>query len=328
MKGRFILTCGLLMLTVIIIFFLAVSFGATDFSFGTLWTSLTAFDKNDQGQQILRNIRLPRVLASFLIGAAFAVSGAMMQGVTRNPLADSGLLGINGGASLGLVLAFILFPQRPVLLTALCAFGGALLATVIIFLMIRVGRGGMMGTTLVLAGVAIGSFFSSISQALSLVFDLRQDLAFWYVGGVANVSWQQLQLVAPFLLAALAGSLLLGNSLNALVLGDQTAIALGKNPLLIRTIVMGLVMVLAGIAVSLVGSVSFIGLMVPHVFRGIVGENYRRLLPLTIIGGGGLVMLADLLARTVNPPFETPFGLVIAIIGVPFLLWQVRRNVV
>lgn len=324
MKGRFILTCGLLMLTVIIIFFLAVSFGATDFSFGTLWTSLTAFDKNDQGQQILRNIRLPRVLASFLIGAAFAVSGAMMQGVTRNPLADSGLLGINGGASLGLVLAFILFPQRPVLLTALCAFGGALLATVIIFLMIRVGRGGMMGTTLVLAGVAIGSFFSSISQALSLVFDLRQDLAFWYVGGVANVSWQQLQLVAPFLLAALAGSLLLGNSLNALVLGDQTAIALGKNPLLIRTIVM----VLAGIAVSLVGSVSFIGLMVPHVFRGIVGENYRRLLPLTIIGGGGLVMLADLLARTVNPPFETPFGLVIAIIGVPFLLWQVRRNVV
>lgn len=327
MKRRFSVTFWLLVLGVVIVFFLALGMGATDFSLGTLWTSLVSFDKNDQGQQILRNIRLPRVLASFLIGGSFAISGGLMQGVTRNPLADSGLLGINGGASLGLVLAFILFPQRPPVLMAFFAFGGGLLATLLIFLMIRGGHGGVIGTTLVLAGVAIGAFFSSISQALSLVFDLRQDLAFWYIGGVANVTWQQLQLVAPFLVVALLSSLLLGDSLNALVLGDQTAIALGKRPLVIRGTVMIMVMVLAGIAVSLVGPVSFIGLMVPHVCRGIVGENYRRLLPLTLLGGGGLVMLADLLARAVNPPFETPFGLVIAIVGVPFLLWQVRRKV-
>lgn len=314
--------CGLLLL----IAFFAITQGAVNLSLRTISAAFFDFDSSNQMHQVLRNIRLPRVLAAFIVGSCFAVTGALMQGVTRNPLADGGLLGINSGAALGLAAAFILFPNVSPNQAALFSFLGAFLATTFLFLLTRFSRLGMSPTGLVLAGVALSSFFAAISQTLSLRFDLNQDLAFWFVGGAANVTWQQLRVITPIYLAALLTGLSLGRSLNLLALGDDTVISLGKHPQRIRIAVLGVVVLLAGMAVSLVGPVSFIGLMVPHVIRGLVGKNYQRILPLTILGGGMLVMLADLIGRIINPPFETPFGIIMTIIGVPFLLVKIRRE--
>lgn len=325
MKGKFWLILLLLVVLDLAVFLAAIRMGVVENQWQHVFDSFFRYDANDQSQQIIRNLRLPRVLGGFLIGGAFAVTGALMQGITRNPLADSGLLGINGGASLGLVAAFILFPDSPVYFPAILSFAGAAVAAGLIFLILRFSPTSMQTAGLILAGVAIGSFFSSLSQSLSLSFNLNQDLTFWLIGGVANITWLQLRVLLPIFVIILCVSCLLGNSVNALLLGDDAALALGKHPFATRGLVLLIVMVLAGLSVSLVGPISFVGLIVPHVLRGITGENYRRLLPLSILGGGLLVMLADLAARLVNPPFETPFGLVIAVIGVPFLLFQVRR---
>jgi len=172
----------------------------------------------------------------------------------------------------------------------------------------------------------LSSFFSAISQVLSLQFDLNQDLAFWFIGGAANVTWTQLQVITPIYLVALFIILGLGKSLNLLAMGDETAISLVKHPERIRLVSLAVVVLLAGMAVSLVGPVSFIGLMVPHVIRGLIGKNYQMILPLTIVAGGILVILADWVGRIIQPPFETPFGIMMALIGVPFLLVKIRRE--
>lgn len=249
-----------------------------------------------------------------------------MQGITKNALADGGLLGVNSGAAMGLAIAFILFPSIQPSQAALFSFFGAFAATALLFLLTRYAKLGMSPTGLILAGVALSSFFSAISQTLSLQFDLNQELAFWFIGGAANVTWQQLRFVGPIYLIAIVFVLRLGKALNLLALGDDTVISLGKHPHLIRASALLLVVVLAGMAVSLVGPVSFVGLMVPHVVRGMVGKNYQLILPLTILGGGTLVMAADLAGRLINPPFETPFGILMALIGVPFLLIKIRRE--
>lgn len=310
----------------IICFFLAITQGAADLSFETIWNAIFAFDYENQLHQVLRNIRLPRVLAAFLVGSCFAVTGAIMQGITKNALADGGLLGVNSGAAMGLAIAFILFPSIQPSQAALFSFFGAFAATALLFLLTRYAKLGMSPTGLILAGVALSSFFSAISQTLSLQFDLNQELAFWFIGGAANVTWQQLRIVGPIYLIAIVFVLRLGKALNLLALGDDTVISLGKHPHLIRASALLLVVVLAGMAVSLVGPVSFVGLMVPHVVRGMVGKNYQLILPLTILGGGTLVMAADLAGRLINPPFETPFGILMALIGVPFLLIKIRRE--
>jgi iron complex transport system permease protein len=321
-------TCLLLLacLLFIGIFLLAITQGAADISLQTIKEAFFDFDYQNQLHQVLRNIRLPRVLASFLVGSCFAVTGAIMQGITKNPLADGGLLGVNSGAAVGLAIAFILFPTIQPSQAALFSFLGAFIATAFLFLLTKYARLGMSPTGLILAGVALSSFFSAISQTLSLQFDLNQDLAFWFIGGAANVTWAQLRFVTPVYVLAILLTLGMGKSLNLLSLGDDTVIALGKHPQGIRGAALLVVVVLAGMAVSLVGPVSFIGLMVPHVTRGLVGKNYQLILPLTIIGGGTLVMAADLVGRLINPPFETPFGAILALIGVPFLLIKIRRE--
>jgi iron complex transport system permease protein len=307
-------------------FFLALTQGAADISFATIKEAIIAFDASNQMHQVIRNIRLPRICASFIVGSSFAVTGAIMQGVTKNSLADGGLLGINSGAAVGLAIAFIFFPTLQPNQAALFSFAGAFLATSCLFLLTKYSRVGMTPTGLILAGVALSSFFSAISQVLSLQFDLNQDLAFWFVGGPANVTWTQLRVISPIYLATIVVVLALGKSLNLLALGDETAISLGKHPEWIRLISLATVVVLAGMSVSLVGPISFIGLMVPHVLRGLVGKNYQLILPLSIVAGGVLVIVADWVGRIINPPFETPFGIIMALIGVPFLLVKIRRE--
>lgn len=323
-RKRMILS--LLLLGVVSIFFFALANGAAVGDFSNLWQAIFKFDDSVQSQLIIRTIRLPRVLGAFLVGSCFALSGALMQGVTRNPLADSGLLGINAGASLAMALCFAFWPQASAFSVFLLSLLGSLIVTLFVFGFLRFSKMGMNPLQLILAGVAISTFFTAISQALTQLFNLQQDLAFWFVGGAANVTWHQLEILAPIYLLTVSGSFLLGRSISLVNLSESHALALGGNPGRIRFFAFVLVAGLAAMAVSLVGPVSFIGLMVPPIVRGIIGSDYRYVLPASFLVGGGLVMLADYVARMINPPFETPFGLIISLIGVPFLLLQVRRE--
>lgn len=322
-KGKVTVLVVVLLGAVVGVFSLSLFWGAADISFQTVVKALTAFDAAEQDQQIIRNIRLPRLLADLLIGGAFAAGGCLIQGVTRNSLADSGLLGINGGAALGLALSFVFFPAATANQVALFSFLGALGATLLIFCITQFSQNTRNEVGLILAGIAISGFFQAVSQGLGLYFNLQQDLAFWFIGGTANVTWQQLMTVSPLIGGALLVSWLLTKEVNILLLGEETAISLGRNPAFIRASVLFLVMALVGGSVSLVGPVSFIGLVVPHVMRHFSGSDYRLLLPLSFLGGALLVLLADFVARMVNPPFETPFGILLSVIGVPFLLYRV-----
>ncbi|WP_071130548.1 FecCD family ABC transporter permease [Enterococcus timonensis] len=323
-RNKMFLITGGLLLACLILFYFSLTNGAVNISRATIYNALFQFDPQDQTQQIIRNLRLPRVLAAFLIGAAFAVSGALMQAITKNPLADSGLLGINSGASLGLAISFAFFPTQENS-SIVFSFLGAAGAAGIIFLLTRFSRARISPVRLVLSGVAISSLFTALSQSLSLVFDLQQDLAFWFVGGVAAITWDRFFNLLPFFIVAIMGSIFLAAQLNVLTLGDETAIGLGKNPTFIRGISLFFVVLLAGTAVTMVGPISFIGLMIPHLAR-YFSESYRKIVPLSLLLGGFLVMLADFCSRMINPPFETPLGLLISAIGVPFLLYKVRRT--
>lgn len=311
---------------VLVLFGVALFYGAAAVSWSDFWQSFTHFEAGNQRHQIIRNIRLPRVLGAFVVGSSFALSGALMQGVTKNPLADSGLLGINAGASLAMALCFSFLHTASSFVVFLCSLAGSLLVTLLVFGFLRFSRVGLNPVQLVLAGVAISSFFTAVSQALAQLFNLQQDLAFWFVGGAANITWQQLRLIVPFYAAAVLLSAALGKQISLVNLSEAHALALGGHPQRTRLTAFAIVAVLAAIAVSLVGPVAFIGLMVPHIVRGAVGTDYRFVLPASFLFGGALVVLADFIARMINPPFETPFGLVIALIGVPFLLNQVRRD--
>ncbi|WP_265456888.1 FecCD family ABC transporter permease [Enterococcus sp. HY326] len=314
------------LMLMVVVFLISLRFGASQVNTTTIVKSFLNFDSGIQQELIIRDIRLPRTLAAFLVGTCLAVAGAMMQGATRNLLADSGLLGINAGAALSMALVFAFFSRSNYLVISLAAFFGAALATGLVYLVTRYAKGGMSPLRLILAGTAINSLLTSLSQAISLSFNLSQDLAFWFVGGAANVTWAQLKIVGPIFFVALIASFFIAPSITLLSMGDETAISLGKNPSRIRGLTMVVVLFLAGIAVSLVGSVSFIGLIVPHFVRSLVGYDYRLVIPFSAIFGGLLVTIADVCARMVNPPFETPFGILVALIGVPFLLYLVWRE--
>ncbi|MHC5216697.1 FecCD family ABC transporter permease [Enterococcus sp. LJL128] len=313
----------LLLLAAVVV---SVLYGAVQVPFSTLIEAFTDFDKENQLHQVVLSIRLPRVLGAVLVGTSLAITGALAQGITQNPLADSGLLGINAGASLGLALVFAFLPAAGYWQILFVSFLGAGLSVLIIYFISSRSKQGATPIRLTLAGAGISALFISLSQFIALQFNLSQDITFWSLGGISAISWQQLKLVAPIFIASVAASFFFSSSVTILRFGDDTAISLGKNPRVIRLAVSALILLLSGLAVAIAGSVSFVGLIVPHMMRFFAGENYRKLLPFSAVGGALLVVLADFIARMINPPFETPFGAVVAVIGIPFFIYLFRKG--
>ncbi|WP_170924803.1 FecCD family ABC transporter permease [Candidatus Enterococcus clewellii] len=304
----------------------SLRYGAVQVPLATFWEALLHFDKENQLHQVIYSIRLPRVLGAALVGTSLAVSGGLAQGITQNPLADSGLMGINAGAALGLATVFAFFPTAGYWQILLVSFLGAGVSIVIIYFISRRSSRGATPIRLVLAGAGISALFISLSQFIALQFNLSQDITFWSMGGVSAISWKQLQVAAPFFLIALLLALGYSSSVTILRFGDDTAVSLGKKPQRIRLIISVLILLLSGLSVAIAGSVSFVGLIVPHMMRFFAGENYRKLIPFTAVGGALLVVLADFVARIINPPFETPFGAVVAVIGIPFFIYLFRKG--
>ncbi len=324
--GRFYLISSVSLLILGFAIFIAVSTGAKEISLPVVWEAVWHFDETHIEHQILQSIRFPRVLAAALVGAAFAVAGALMQGVTRNPLADTGVLGINAGAAFVVALSFVFLPDLPFTSLMILSFFGAALTTIFIFGLGAGSPGGLTPLKLTLAGTVVASLLHSFTSGIAIYFELSQDLAFWYAGGVAGVEWPQLQAVAPILLVVLILSCLLGRPVSLMAMGEEIAVNLGVRTQRIRLIAMIFAVILAGISVAAVGSVAFIGLVVPHIARKLVGVDYRFVIPLSAILGAILLVAADLGARTMDPPKELAIGVVVAMIGVPFFLFVARKE--
>ncbi|MEG0450998.1 MAG: iron ABC transporter permease [Lysinibacillus sp.] len=305
---------------------LSISFGAADISLGTVWKAVIQFSPDVTSHQIIREIRLPRVLGAALVGACFAVAGAIMQGMTRNPLADSGLLGLNAGSAFMLAICFAFFPELPYMFLIMWSFVGAGLGVVIVYGIGSLAKGGLTPMRLVLAGAAVSALLGALGEGIALYYRIGQDLAFWYAGGVSGTKWYHLQILSPWILAAMIGALILSRSITLLSLGEEIAIGLGQRTAVIKVWGMVVVLILAGAAVSVVGAVGFVGLIIPHLTRYIVGYDYRWIISCSLVYGALLVVLADFIARNINPPYETPIGALIAFIGVPFFLYLARKG--
>ncbi|RKP47949.1 iron ABC transporter permease [Cohnella endophytica] len=312
---------------------LSVSFGAADIRFATVWEAIFHHNQHQQltqhqitQHQIILELRLPRVLGCALVGSSFAVAGAIMQGMTRNPLADSGLIGLNSGAGFALAVCFAFFPGLPYLYLILFSFAGAAISAALVFAMGSLAKGGLTPIRLVLAGVTLSALLTALSEGIALYFRIGQNLAFWYAGGVAGTRWLHLKIMSPWIAAALIGAIMLSRSITLLSLGEDVARGLGLRSGFVKLAGTIIVVILAGSAVSAVGAVSFIGLLVPHLARKLVGMDYRWIIPSSAVLGALFVILADLAARTVNSPTETPIGALIAIIGVPFFLYLANQE--
>nr|WP_110932594.1 iron ABC transporter permease [Paenibacillus bouchesdurhonensis] len=305
---------------------LSVSFGAADIEFLTVWEAVFRFNPELTQHQIIQELRLPRVLGGAMVGASFAVAGALMQGMTRNPMADSGLLGLNAGAGFALALCFAFFPGLSFNLLILYSFLGAGVGAGLVFGISSLAKGGLTPVRLVLAGAAVSALLVALSEGVALYFRIGQDLAFWSAGGVAGTKWFQLKIIFPWVGGAILGAMILSRSITMLSLGEEVAVGLGQRTGLVKLAGTVIVLILAGSAVAVVGSVGFVGLIIPHLTRFLVGVDYRSIIPCSAILGSLLVVFADLAARMINPPFETPIGALIALIGVPFFLYLARKE--
>jgi len=314
---------GLIVLAVS--FIVSISLGAANIKFLTVWEAIFRFNADETSHQIIREIRLPRVLMGGLVGAAFAASGSIMQGLTRNPLADPGLLGINAGAGFALTICFALYPGLSFNMIILISFLGAAAGALLVFGIGAAFRGGMSPVRLALAGSAVAALLSSLSEWISLQFKIGQNIAAWYNGGVAGAKWDQLQYMWPWVAIGLIGAIAISSQITMLSLGDEVAVGLGVRTGLFKGIGMLLVLLLAGTSVAAAGSITFIGLVVPHIARSLVGVHYRWIIPSSAILGSLLLVVADIIARIINRPFETSVSVIISIIGVPFFIYLIRR---
>jgi len=322
---KFICFMSLTILCLIGSIFLAIAFGAKDIHLQTVWAAVFDYNPRLTQHQIIYELRLPRVMGAAVVGAAFAVAGAVMQGVTRNPLADAGVLGINAGAMFVVALSFAFFPHMPYSYLMIVSFIGAVLSTVLIFIIGSATSGGLTPMRLTIAGAVMAALLHSLSSGVAIYYDLSQDLAFWYAGGVAGVKWEHLEFLVPIILITILFATVIGRSISLISMGDDVATNLGVKTNRTRILGMIIVVILAGVSVSAVGSIGFVGLVIPHIARKLVGVNYRLIIPMSAVLGAMLLVLADLGARTVNPPKELAIGIMVALVGVPFFLYIARK---
>ncbi|MBD2871505.1 FecCD family ABC transporter permease [Paenibacillus arenilitoris] len=304
---------------------LSISVGAADIRLSTVWEAVFQFNPELTHHQIIKELRMPRALAGALVGAAFAVAGAVMQGMTRNPLADSSLLGVNAGAGFMLAICFAFFPSMSYMNLMFLSFAGAAVGLGLVYGIGSLARGGLTPVRLTLAGAAVGALLVALAEGVAIYYQIGQDLAFWYAGGVAGTKWQQIEVIAPWILAGLLAAIMLSRSITLLSLGDEVAAGLGQRTALVKAGGVVIVLLLAGAAVSTVGAVGFVGLIVPHIARYLVGVDYRWIIPCSAVLGSLLVVFADIGARMINPPTEVAIGAIIAMIGVPFFLYLITR---
>lgn len=276
---------------------------------------------------ILHILRIPRAIAVILIGANLSIAGCIMQALTRNPLASPSIFGINAGASFMIVLCTIVLPAVNGWILAGAGFAGGLLTVMIVLIMSVAIRGGKVEVRMALIGVVIQALLSSFTQGL-LIFneESASKILFWLAGSAAGVKWDELRLLAIVSIIGLIMAIFLSRSLSLISLGEDIARGLGQKIWTVRIVGSVIVILLAGISVSVVGPIGFVGLIVPHITRYLIGTDYRLLIPFAGVFGAILLTLADIGSRFVHFPAETPVGIITALIGAPYFVYLARRQ--
>ncbi|MGO4191505.1 FecCD family ABC transporter permease [Arthrobacter sp. YAF17] len=304
----------------------SLAIGARGLSLETVWQALTQFDPAN-GDHAVVHARIPRTVLGLLAGGALGLAGAAMQGVTRNPLADPGIIGINAGAALAVVTGIYVFGVSSLTGYIWFAFAGAAGAAVLVYLVASLGRDGATPVKLALAGAALSAgLFSLMNVILVSSRDTLDRFRFWQVGGIAGRDWSVILPALPFLLLGAATVLATGRILNNLALGDDIARGLGQRVGLARGVTALGIVLLCGSATALAGPIGFVGLVIPHAVRFLTGPDYRWILPFSLILAPALLLAADVIGRVILLPGEVPAGIVTALIGAPVFVWLVRRG--
>lgn len=318
---------GLALVLLVLLFGLHIAFGAKDLPLSTVFKALIQPDDSLFEHMIVRDLRLPRALAAMLVGAALSVTGALMQGVTRNPLADPHLLGLMSGASFVVVMASFFFGAVPPALLPPLAAGGALLAALAVLMIARWVPGGATPLTLTLSGAALTVFLEALISLIHLFTTISfEDLRVWLSGSLAGQSMELLAFTAPWILLGLMISFAMAGAVTAMAMGEEVAKGLGIGTRRARALLLATVVIMTAASVALAGPLGFVGLLVPHVVRLFVGADYRRIIPWSAMGGAVYLLAVDIVARVAIAPQEISTGIITAIIGAPVFVHLVRKR--
>ncbi|AWB44752.1 iron ABC transporter [Paenibacillus sp. CAA11] len=304
----------------------SIAFGVTNISWQTILSALNHFD-GSQEQLIIKTARIPRALIAAIVGASLAVAGALMQGLTRNPLASPSILGINSGAAFFIVVGSAYFSAGSLSTFAGLAFLGAACTAILVYILGSIGTDGLTPIKITLAGAALTSFFSSLSLGILLTGGQTFDqVLYWFVGSVSGRDLGIFNAAFPYMTLALMGAVVLARHMNVLALGEDIASGLGQKTIYIKLAVGLVIILLAGGSVSMAGPIAFIGIIIPHVARFLVGTDYRWVIPYCAILGADLLLAADIGSRYIAFPKEVPVGIMTAILGVPFFVYIARKG--
>ncbi|OAB44384.1 FecCD family ABC transporter permease [Paenibacillus glacialis] len=319
------LACSLFILGVAVI--CSVIYGVTDIPLSSIWESFVHYDYSSQEHLIIQTVRVPRALIAVAAGASLAVAGALMQVITRNPIASPSLFGINSGAAFMVVIASGWLGVSGMQSLTLFALLGAAISGSIVFYLGSIGRDGMTPIKITLAGASIAAFFHSMTQGYMLTNGKMFDqVLVWLVGSVAGRDMSMLINVLPYLFIGFIIAVSLSRHLNVLLMGDDVAQTLGQRTATIKSLASVAVILLAGGSVAVAGPIAFVGIIIPHIVRYLVGNDYRRVIPYSAVLGGILLVTADIGARYIAMPKEIPVGVMTAILGVPFFIYIARKG--
>lgn len=309
---------------------ISVSLGAKNIEFSTILQSIFT-DSNDVNVKIVRDVRIPRAIAAALVGGFLSVAGAIMQGITRNPIAEPSVMGITQGATFMIAVSFVLQRIYPNLIISsfglmIFAFLGASISGLLVYFISSRSARKVDPVKLALAGTALGTLLISLAMGIAMYFNLSQQLSFWISGGLVSAKWEGVKLLFMVGGIGLIGAILMSPKITILSLGEEVAIGLGQKTNTVRFISLIIVILLTGASVSVAGNIVFVGLIVPQIVKGIVGADYKYIIPGSMILGSVLLVYSDIMARMINPPYETPIGSLTALLGVPVFIYLVRKD--
>jgi iron complex transport system permease protein len=320
---------GLIFISFILVLsiFSSIVFGTTDISWKTAIEAYTQYDETSNDHIIIKTTRTPRALIAAAIGASLAIAGALMQALTRNPLASPSILGVNAGAASFVVFAITVLSISSLTHLMWIAFLGAGIGALTVYFLGSIGRDGLTPIKIILAGAAMTALFSSFTQGMLVLNEKGLDeVLFWLTGSVAGRSLEMLMDVLPYMALSWIGSLLMARHINLFSIGEDVAKGLGQRTVMIKIAAGIIIVLLAGSSVAVAGPIGFVGIIIPHIARFFVGVDYRWIIPFCALLGAILLLLADIAARFVIMPEEIPVGVMTALIGTPFFIYIARRG--
>ncbi|MCM3785395.1 iron ABC transporter permease [Neobacillus mesonae] len=321
-----LLICLVAPVIIAVTILVSILYGAKDIDASEVWNALFRFDSESIDHQIILTSRLPRVVGALLIGAFLAISGALMQGMTRNYLASPSIMGVSDGSVFVITFCMILLPTTSSLGYIMYSLIGSAIGAGIVFSLAWLLPKGMTPVRMAILGTIIGTFLSGLSEAAATYFQVSQSVSFWYNARLHQMDPELIKLIVPFAIVGLALAMSLARSITILSMGEEMATGLGQRTKWVKALSILSVVILTGISVALAGKIGFVGLLIPHITRFFVGIDYKWVIPCSALMGGIFLAWCDILSRLINAPFETPIGVVTAIFGVPFFLYLIKTR--